>query len=109
LKVLENRGCARLPYIPPGVAPNGHLFYLLCENFAQREDLIRFLEGKGIKAIFHYLPLHDSPFFKDKHDGRILPNAQRFAKTLIRLPLFFELSEADQQYVIDSVLEYFGL
>ena len=64
-----------------------------------RSTLIAHLKERGILAVFHYLPLHSSPFFKDKHDGRALPNCDRYADALVRLPLYHDLSE-DKVHVI---------
>jgi dTDP-4-amino-4,6-dideoxygalactose transaminase len=51
------------------------------------------LKENGVLAVFHYLSLHSSDFYKNKHDGRILKNCDNFADCLIRLPLFYELEE----------------
>lgn len=108
LKDLEEAGKIQLPNIPEYATNNGHLFYLLCKDLAERTALIKPLKQEGILAIFHYLPLHESPFYQDKHDGRELPNCQRYANTLLRLPLFYELSEAQQRLVIASVRAFYA-
>ncbi len=55
--------------------------------------------------MFHYLPLHSSPFFADKHDGRALPNCDRYADTLVRLPMYHDLTEEDVRRVCRAVLD----
>lgn len=90
-----------LPIIPEYASNNGHMFYLVCKNLNQRTRIIEYLKTKDILAVFHYLSLHKSPFYLDKHDSRILPETDNFSDCLIRLPLFFEL---DSQKVIDSIL-----
>jgi len=107
LKPLAEKGYATLPYVPHYASINGHLFYLVCQNLEQRDKLLTHLKSKGILAIFHYLPLHKSPFYRKKHDGRELPNACRYGECLVRLPLFFELSNENQDIVIDEVLSFF--
>lgn len=107
LKDLEVSGLAELPKVPKGASINGHLFYLVCPDLHTRNDLLNHLHKNGIGAVFHYLLLHESPFFKDKHDGVSMPNAKRFAEGLIRLPLFVELSESDQDYVMEQVRQFF--
>ena len=57
--------------------------------------MIAKLKENGILAVFHYLPLHSSEFFRTKHDGRELPNCDRWADTLVRLPLYHELRDDD--------------
>lgn len=92
LKDLELSGKIKLPFIPDYATNNGHVFYLITKNLNERTELISFLKGKGIQAVFHYLSLHKSPFFSDKHDGRVLPNADKYSDCLVRLPLYYELT-----------------
>lgn len=84
-----------LPSIPPWATNNAHCFYLVCRDLETRTRLIGHLKENSILAVFHYLPLHSSAFFAPRHDGRELPNCDRYADTLVRLPLFHELSEDD--------------
>ena len=81
----------QLPSIPSHASNNAHLFYLVFENAEERKGFIERLAGLGIMAIPHYQPLHLSPFCKDKHDGRALPQAIRYSECLARLPLYYEL------------------
>ena len=94
-----------LPEIPPWATNNAHCFYLVCRDLETRTRLIAHLKEKGILAVFHYLPLHSSPFFADKHDGRALPNCDRYADTLVRLPLYHDLTQEDVRLVCRTVLE----
>ncbi len=106
---LEKSGkIEQLPFVPDYGEQNGHLFYVLCKNPEDRAGLINHLKANNVHAVFHYLSLHKSPFYKDKHDGRELPNTDKFADCLVRLPLYFELSEDQQAHVIDSVINYFN-
>lgn len=95
LKPLADKGLFKLPDIPNYATNNAHMFYLVCNSLAERTALIAKLKGEGIGAVFHYLSLHSSPYYEDKHDGRDLPNCDKFADCLVRLPMFYELSEAD--------------
>lgn len=92
LKQLEVQGIIALPYIPTYSSNNAHIFYLLCSSRDKRDSLIEAFRKREIYSIFHYLSLHNSPFFKDKHDGRILGHSDLFSDTLIRLPLFYALN-----------------
>jgi dTDP-4-amino-4,6-dideoxygalactose transaminase len=63
-----------------------------------------YLKNKGVQTTFHYLPLHSSKYYEDKHDGRELPNCDRYADTLVRLPLFYEETDDEAALVARLVL-----
>lgn len=107
LQELEHIGKIKLPQIPEYATNNAYMFYILCQNLQGRNDMIQFLKEKGIQAVFHYLPLHQSPFYKDKYDGRSLPNCNRYADTLIRLPFYYNLKEEQQNLIIRQVKQFF--
>ena len=86
LKSLKDSGIG-LPNIPDYATNNAHMFYLVCRNAEERTNLIQHLFKNQINAVFHYICLHDSPYYKDKHDGRNMPNAKRYEECLVRLPL----------------------
>ena len=86
-------GRFRLPDIPDYATNNAHMFYLVCNSIEARTALIKKLKENDIQAVFHYLSLHSSPFYKEKHDGRELSNCDRYADTLVRLPLYFDLQK----------------
>ena len=64
-------------------------------NKKERTNFINKLKSQGMSPVFHYLSLHKSPYYKDKHDGRELSNSVRYEERLIRLPLFYELDFND--------------
>lgn len=109
LQPLQDRNLALLPVIPENATVNGHLFYLLCENLEVRTRLISSLKESGIMATFHYIPLHSSGYFTELHDGRSLPNCDRFSDTLVRLPLYFAMTDEIVDYIADQTLAFFGL
>ena len=80
------------------------MFYLVCNSLEDRTRLITHLKQNDILSVFHYLSLHSSPYYKDKHDGRALPNCDMFADRLVRLPLFYELKEEDVQKIIQELI-----
>ena len=86
----ENR--ILLPEIPNYATNNAHMFYMICKNGKQREYIIQKLKEEQVHAVFHYLSLHKSPFYKIKYDGYALPEADRYSENLIRLPLFLDLN-----------------
>ena len=92
LKPLADKGLFRLPDVPDYATNNAHMFYLVCNSIEERTALIKKLKENDIQAVFHYLSLHSSPYYLDKHDGRDLPNCDRYADCLVRLPLFFDLT-----------------
>lgn len=94
----------RLPFIPEYATNNAHMFYLVCRDINQRTNLIAGLKDQRIISVFHYLSLHKSPYFMGKHDGRILVNAERYSDCLMRLPLFYEMTESDIDSVCDAIL-----
>lgn len=106
---LENWAKQRnisLPVVPDHTTNNGHMFYIVCRDLEQRTALIAHLKSKGILAVFHYLSLHKSPFYHDRHDGRNLPETDRYSDCLIRLPMFFDLDQSQQDYIINTMLEF---
>jgi len=94
-----------LPVIPEFATNNAHMFYIVCRDLEQRTKLIAGLKEKKIHAVFHYLSLHHSPYFLDKHDGRPLPNSDRFADCLLRLPLYYELTNEQCDQVCDAIVQ----
>jgi dTDP-4-amino-4,6-dideoxygalactose transaminase len=79
------------PVIPGYAVNNWHMYYLVSQSGEERNNLISYLRERGIHAVFHYLSLHSSPYFTNKHDGRSLPNSDRYSECLVRLPLYYEL------------------
>ncbi len=108
LKPLADTGLFALPDIPDYASNNAHMFYLVCRSLNERTELIKHLKESGILAVFHYLSLHGSQYYKDKHDGRQLPNCDRFADCLVRLPLFYELGKIDINRIVESIKMFFG-
>ena len=100
------KGRFHLPVIPDYATNNAHMFFFTCNSIDERTALIKKLRDNDIQAVFHYLSLHDSSFYKDKHDGRDLPNSDRFANCLVRMPLFFDLSYQDLECIYNIILSW---
>jgi dTDP-4-amino-4,6-dideoxygalactose transaminase len=94
-----------VPYVPKWATNNGHLFYIVCRSLTHRTAILQSLREAGIHAVFHYLSLHSSPYYQDKHDGRPLPHCDRFADCLLRLPLFYEMTDAQCDHICDTLLD----
>jgi dTDP-4-amino-4,6-dideoxygalactose transaminase len=103
LSEWANHNKISLPEIPNYATNNAHMFFLVCKNLDQRTSLIQHLKENNILAVFHYISLHKSPFYKEKHDDRILPETDKFTDCLLRLPLFYELIETE---VINKILAF---
>jgi dTDP-4-amino-4,6-dideoxygalactose transaminase len=91
----------QLPTVPNYATNNGHMFFIKCKSMDQRTALINKLKAKNTHPVFHYISLHSSPYYIDKHDGRVLQNTDDFTDTILRLPLFYEL---DVQMVINQII-----
>jgi len=96
-----------LPRVPDDCGSAYHLFHLLLPTPAARDGLMAHLRSRGILAVFHYLPLHDSPMGRRFGYRRgDLPVAEWASERLLRLPLFASLDPASQEHVIAAVLEF---
>jgi len=96
----------KTPEIPVYATNNGHMYYLLCPSLEVRTHFMNYLKNNGVQTTFHYLPLHSSKYYENKHDGRNLPNCDRFGDTLVRLPLFYELTDKEIEEIIRLILAY---
>ncbi|MBB1140536.1 dTDP-4-amino-4,6-dideoxygalactose transaminase [Myroides sp. WP-1] len=93
-----------LPFIPENSTNNAHMFYLVCKDVEQRTNLIQRLKDNKVSAVFHYLSLHKSAFYQDKHDGRQLKQTDRYSECLVRLPLYFELSNEQVKMITEVIV-----
>ena len=103
-KFQVSGGEIQLPKIPEYATNNAHMFYLIFPDLAKRSEFIAKMKARDILTVFHYLPLHSSAYYKDRHDGRELPNCDRYADTLVRLPLYYGLAP-DQDRVFAAIRE----
>lgn len=107
-QALSTQNLVKLPQIPTACSHNAHLFFLKLRDIAQRTALIAFLRERGILSVFHYVPLHSSP--AGQKFGRFV-GEDRFttaeSEKLVRLPLFYNLSDAEQNKVIAAVHQFF--
>jgi len=85
----------QIPKVHSYATNNGHMFYLVCNSLKQRTEIIEKLKSSDIHPVFHYISLHSSPYYSSKHDGRNLPETDRYTDCLLRLPLYYELNPAD--------------
>ena len=96
----------KLPLVPEYATNNAHMFYLVWDNVDDRTKFIQHLKDKGILSVFHYLSLHKSSYY-EKYSTRKseLPNSDMFSDCLVRLPLFYELTDEQVEYIINTIKE----
>ena len=94
----------KFPVIPAHATNNAHMYYLLFPDLASRTDFIAKMRARDVLTPFHYLPLHSSDFYRSTAR---LPNCERYADTLVRLPLYYELGP-DQDRVLAAIGEALG-
>lgn len=98
----------KLPVVPSYCKFNGHIFYILAENNAERTRLLEFLNSNNIAAIFHYVPLHKAPYWNGSYDNIELPVTEHISDTLVRLPLFYGITNDEVKYITDKVKEFYN-
>lgn len=109
LQPIAASGRIELPVLPATAEHNAHMFYIKLQDSDARSDLIGWLKEADILAVFHYIPLHSSPaglrFGRFSGEDRF---TTRESERLLRLPLFYNLSDNNQGTVINSLLSYFS-
>ena len=108
LAVLEEEGLIQRPVIPEGCHHNAHMYYIKAADLKERTRLISYLRERGIYSVFHYVPLHSSPagqrfgtfFGEDKY-------TTKESERLLRLPLFYDLTEKEASYAAEAVLDFY--
>ncbi len=110
LKRLEERGLLALPQIPPLAEQNGHMFFIMMPDPQTRDELKNYMGKRGISAVTHYLPLESSPF-AEKHpeliERMMCPNSLHFSQCLMRLPLFFALTQKEIETIVDTIESFY--
>ena len=108
LKELEKRGCISLPVVPDECTHNAHMFYIKTRDLKQRCDFIEYMKKRDISCVFHYVPLHSSPFGKK---CSIFFGEDRYttktSETLVRLPMYKDLTIDDVDYVLENIYSFF--
>lgn len=107
---LKEAGKLELPVIPDRCKHNAHMYYLKCRDLQDRTALIAFLKENGICSVFHYVPLHSAP--AGYKYGRFVGEDKYTTKEserLLRLPMYYGLTNEDREYVILKVKEFYSL
>lgn len=109
LMELASSDLIEMPYIPKYATNNAHMFYFICKDLDERTKLISYLKEKGILAVFHYLCLHLSDYYHQVEDIiPILPNSEKYADRLVRLPLFYELQKPEVDFIVETIRDFFN-
>lgn len=110
LAPLAARGVITLPTIPDGCTHNAHMYYIKAASLKERGELIAFLKEKGVASAFHYIPLHSAPAGKKFgvfHGEDVYTTAE--SEKLLRLPMFYGLTEEETQTAINAVKAFYKL
>lgn len=108
-KPLAKENFIEIPVVPPECKHNGHMFWIKLKNLEERTKFIAYMREKNIGCVFHYVPLHSAPAGKkycrfQGDDTYTTSESER----LVRLPLYYGLTQKDLEYVIDTVKKFFG-
>ena len=107
LREWAMRNDVALPVIPNYATNNGHMFYLVCKSGDQRDRIISHLKNNGIYAVFHYLSLHKSDYYKSFCTENNLYFSDNYTDCLVRLPMFYELTCEDVKKIVNTVRTFF--
>ena len=106
---LARAGKVELSVIPEGCVHNAHMFYLKCRDLDERTRFIAHMRSKGVSCVFHYIPLHSSPagemFGRFAGEDRYTTSE---SDRLVRLPMYYGMTDDDRDTVISAALEFFG-
>lgn len=109
LTPLAEAGKIGLPVIPENCVHNGHMFYIKTKDMEERARLIDFLKQNEILAVFHYVPLHSAPagirFGRFHGEDKY---TTKESERLLRLPMFYQLTEEQVEYIAGKVKEFYG-
>lgn len=110
LKPLQDKGIISLPVVPEGCVHNGHMFYIKTKDMQERTELIEFMKSNDILTVFHYVPLHSAP--AGLKYGRF-HGEDRYttieSERLLRLPMFYQLTGEQVEWIAGRVKEFYGV
>ncbi|SDB63087.1 dTDP-4-amino-4,6-dideoxygalactose transaminase [Butyrivibrio sp. INlla16] len=108
LQELKKEGLVELPIIPEKCVHNAHMYYLKCKGLQERTALISYLKENEILAVFHYIPLHSAPagYKFGRFHGEDEYTTEE-SDRLVRLPMYYGLSEIDRNKVVTAVYEFY--
>jgi dTDP-4-amino-4,6-dideoxygalactose transaminase len=108
LQPLKDRGIIELPFIPEGCVHNAHMYYIKTKDIEERTRFINFMKENGIWTVFHYIPLHTAPagLKFGVFNGEDVYTTKE-SERLVRLPMFYSLTESEVDYIVGKVKEFY--
>lgn len=108
LKKLKDEGIIELPVIPEDCTHNAHMFYIKNKDLDERTEFISYMKENGVGCVFHYIPLHSAPagLKYGRFNGEDKYTTKE-SERLARLPLYYSLTEEDQEKVIDTIYKFY--
>lgn len=109
LKPLALEGKFEIPNVPEECEHNAHMFYIKCKDLEQRSEFIKFMKEKQLYCVFHYIPLHSAPAGEKfgRFNGEDVYTTKE-SERLVRLPMYYGLSEEQSNLVVDGIKEFFS-
>ncbi|WP_259469984.1 dTDP-4-amino-4,6-dideoxygalactose transaminase, partial [Pseudomonas aeruginosa] len=106
---LAEKGLLTLPVVPEGLEHNAHMFYIKLNDIEQRTAFNEYMKAHGVLTVFHYVSLHTSPAGMKfgRFDGEDIFTTKE-SERLVRLPMFYNMTEEEQQTVIHHIREFFA-
>lgn len=109
LKLLESEGYIELPKIPEHCQHNAHMFYIKCKDLEERTSFIDYLKNEGIMAVFHYIPLHSAEAgLRFGRFNGVDKYTTLESERLVRLPLYYSMTDTDQNLIIEKIKEFYS-
>ncbi|OPY32040.1 MAG: TDP-4-oxo-6-deoxy-D-glucose transaminase [Methanoregula sp. PtaU1.Bin006] len=104
-KPFEERGMIRLPVVPRYAEHNAHLFYIIFRDEMTRDLVMSRLKSSGIRAVFHYVPLHSSPMgLKMGSRKKDLPVTEEMSSRLLRFPIYAGMEHEILEYIVQKTI-----
>jgi len=108
LKDLQDQNKLRLPIINDFAKTNYHMFYIILNSEEERNNLMDYLKANGIHSVFHYIPLHESPYSREHFGNFSLPVTENFSRKLLRLPMYYDLQLQEVNYIVEKIEKFFS-
>jgi dTDP-4-amino-4,6-dideoxygalactose transaminase len=109
LEQLQSEGKILLPKVDRVHGYNGHIFYVITKSIQERTALLEYLRSQNITSVFHYIPLHSSPAGqKYCRQSDNLSVTDMMSERVLRLPLYYEMTDSEITYVIDHVKAFYN-
>ena len=108
LKKASDKGYFNIPSIPEYANHNAHIFYIVCQDAASRTLLIKHLKKNKIHASFHYQSLSESQFSLKNNISIKLKQSKKYTDCLLRLPLYYELTNNEISTICKTILDFYN-